>query len=317
MVKSESRRSFSVSGPRLRRLGRKQKKFKAKKEAKERVRLPGSFRHTWRSFKVIKRFWKPLVGITGIYLILNIIFASGISNLSTAVSDIKFNLEIGDAANLSPLSTALNGFGNLVASAGTSGSSTGSVLQTALIVIVSLVLIWALRHLLAGKKIKVKQAYYSAMFPLIPFLLVLLVIFIQLLPVLFGIPVISALLGAAFPSGGVLAGLILTAVSILLLGWSLYMLSSSVFSVYIVTLPDMHPRRALKSAKNLVKFRRWAIMRRLIYLPIFILVAMGILVIPLILYATFLVVPVFYTLSVFSLLFVHVYLYTFYRELIK
>ena len=95
------------------------------------------------------------------------------------------------------------------------------------------------------------------------------------------------------------------------------MLSSSVFSVYIVTLPDMHPRRALKSAKNLVKFRRWAIMRRLIYLPIFILVAMGILVIPLILYATFLVVPVFYTLSVFSLLFVHVYLYTFYRELIK
>src|SRR3990167_8694723 len=317
MVKSESRRSFSVSGPRLRRLGRKQKKFKAKKEAKERVRLPGSFRHTWRSFKVIKRFWKPLVGITGIYLILNIIFASGISNLSTAVSDIKFNLEIGDAANLSPLSTALNGFGNLVASAGTSGSSTGSALQTALIVIVSLVLIWALRHLLAGKKIKIKQAYYSAMFPLIPFLLILVVIFIQLLPVLIGVPLASAILAAVFPSGGALASLTLIAVSVSFLGWSLYMLSSSVFSIYIVTLPDMPPRRALKSAKDLVKFRRWTLMRRLIYLPIFILVVMGLIVVPLIIYATFLVAPVFFGLGVLSLLFIHVYLYTLYRELIK
>src|SRR3990167_9316448 len=317
MVKSESRRSFSVSGPRLRRLGRKQKKFKAKKEAKERVPLPGSFRHTWRSFKVIKRFWKPLVGITGIYLILNIIFASGISNLSTAVSDIKFNLEIGDAENLSPLGTALNGFGNLVASAGTSGSSTGSVLQTFLIVIVSLVLIWALRHLLAGKKVRVKQAYYSAMSPLIPFLLVLVVIFIQLLPVLIGVPLASAILAAVFPSGGALASLTLIAVSVSFLGWSLYMLSSSVFSIYIVTLPDMPPRRALKSAKNLVKFRRWTLMRRLIYLPIFILVVMGLIVVPLIIYATFLVAPVFFGLGVLSLLFIHVYLYTLYRELIK
>ena len=317
MVRSKTRRSFGVSGSRIRRLNRKQKKQKGKQEAKEQAPLPGSFRHTWRSFKVIKQFWKPLLGIMLVYLILNIVFASGLSNLSTAVSEIKFNLEVGDTDNLSPLGTALSGFGDLVASAGTSGNSTGSVLQAVLIVIVSLVLIWALRHLLAGKKIKIKQAYYSSMFPLIPFLLILVVIFIQLLPMLIGAPIIAAVLTAAFPSGGTLSSLILTVSSILLLGWSLYMVSSSVFSIYIVTLPDMVPRRALKSAKNLVRFRRWAIMRRLIFLSIFILVAMGVLVIPLILYATFLVVPVFFVLSVFSLLFVHVYLYTFYRELIK
>ncbi|OGL25957.1 hypothetical protein A2708_02210 [Candidatus Saccharibacteria bacterium RIFCSPHIGHO2_01_FULL_49_21] len=317
MVKSEVRHSADSLEPRLRKLNRKQKKTKAKKEATRRVPLPGSFRHSWRSLKVIKQYWPPLFGIMAVYLILNVIFASGISSLNAAVNDIKFNLEISDSENLSPLGTALSGFSNLVASAGTSGSSTGSVLQTFLIVIVSLVLIWALRHLLAGKKVRVKQAYYSAMSPLIPFLLVLVVIFIQLLPVLIGVPLASAILAAVFPSGGALASLTLIAVSVSFLGWSLYMLSSSVFSIYIVTLPDMPPRRALKSAKDLVKFRRWTLMRRLIYLPIFILVVMGLIVVPLIIYATFLVAPVFFGLGVLSLLFIHVYLYTLYRELIK
>jgi len=317
MARGENRRISTGIRPRVRNLNRKQKKQKAKTEARTRAKLTGSFRLSWRSVKFIRKYWKPLGGILLVYLILNTVFASGISNLSAAVGDIKFNLEASDSENLNPLGTALNGFGNLVASGGTSGSSTGSALQTVIIILASLVIIWALRQLAAGKKIKVKQAYYSSMTPLVPFLLVLLVLFIQLLPVLFGIPIINAILSAAFPSGGGLATILFTLSSASLLGWSLYMISSSLFSIYIVTLPDMHPRRALKSAKNLAKFRRWAIMRRLIFLPIFILVVMAILVIPLILWATFLVVPVFYILSVFSLLFAHVYLYTFYRELIK
>lgn len=316
MAKREQKSSVSNLKPRFKQLTRKQKKVKAKKEARKRNPLEGSFRLSWYSLKIIKKHWRPLGGIMLVYLILNIILASGISNLSTAVSDIKFNLNAAGSENLNPLGTALSGFSDLVASGGTSASPTGSALQTALIIIVSLVIIWALRHLLAGKKIGIKQAYYSSMAPLIPFLLILLVIVVQLLPILLGIPIVSTVLAAIFVDGGTLSAVIFMIAAAGLLGWSLYMISSSVFAVYIVTLPDMHPRQALRSAKNLAAFRRWAIMRRLIFLPIITLIAMAVVVVPLILWATFLVVPVFLALSVFSLLFAHTYLYSLYRELI-
>lgn len=318
MVKGQKKRPAAIAdGPRLRRLNRRQKKQKAKKEARTRPPLPGSFRLSWRALLTIRLFWRPLAGITVVYLILNIFFASGISNLSSVVSDIKFDIDSASEENLSPFSSALSGFGNLVASAGTGSSGTGSILQSVLIVIESLVIIWALRHLMAGQKIRVKAAYYNSMYPLIPFLLVIAVILIQFLPVLIGLPIVQALLSAVFVSGGTGAVILFVFLAALLLGWSLYMVSSSIFALYIVTLPDMHPRRALRSAKNLVRFRRWTIMRKLLYLPVFILAVMLVLVLPLILFATFLVTPVFFALSLLSLLFSHVYLYSLYRELIK
>ncbi len=315
-VSKNSSAGADPKGPRLRRLSRRQKKAKAKAEAKSLPSPIGSFRLTWRTLATLKKYWKPFAGITLVYLILNVIFANVISNISTVVSDIKLDLEVGSSENLSPFGSALNGFGNLVASGGTSSSTTGSTLQTMLIILQSLVIIWALRHLLAGKKIKVKQAYYESMTPLIPFLLVLLVILIQLIPVGFLMPTAATFLSAVFVTGSTGTVLSLLIGGLLAL-WSLYMVSSSVFALYIVTLPGMHPRRALKSAKNLVRFRRWAIMRRLLFLPIFILLAMALIVVPLILFATFLVTPVFILLSLLSLLFAHTYVYSLYRELIK
>jgi len=307
----------SGNGPRQRKLTRRQKKAKAKSEIKSRKPLLGSFRLSWLTLKTIRRYWKPLGGIVLAYLILNIILASGISSLSATVSDIKFNLNEADSNNLSPIATAIDGFGSLVGSAGTNSSSTGSALQSILIVVESLVIIWALRHLLAGQKIRVKQAYYNSTAQLIPFLLVVAVIFIQLLPVVLGAPIARAILTSAFPNGGGGAVTLMVLMSAVLIGWSLYMLSSSIVALYIVTLPDMHPRRALRSAKDLVRFRRFSIMRRLIFLPIFVLLAMATVVIPLILSATFLVAPVFFGLSMLSLLFANTYLYSLYRELIS
>ncbi|HSX17795.1 MAG TPA: hypothetical protein VLE51_00340, partial [Candidatus Saccharimonadales bacterium] len=74
---------------------------------------------------------------------------------------------------------------------------------------------------------------------------------------------------------------------------------------------------ALRSAKNLVKFRRWQLMRRIVFLPIFILVVMAALVVPLILFVSFLVAPVFYILSMLAILFIHTYLYSLYRSLLE
>jgi hypothetical protein len=298
-------------GSRTRRLTRGQKKKVFRRKVNQRAKLPNSFRLVWQVFGVFRHHWKPLGGIVVVYLLLNIVFASGISGLSSSVAGIKDNLQNGG-----DLGNAISGFSTLVGSGGTGGSHTASVLQGVLVVLESLVIICALRHLLAGKRIGVKQAYYQSMGPLIPFMLVILVVFIQLLPLTIGWPIFGAILSVIFNPGGLLTLLSLVIFG-LLAAWSFYMISSSIFALYIVTLPDMQPRPALRSAKDLVKFRRWQLMRKVLFLPIFTLVLMAVLVVPLILFASFLVAPVFYVLSMLAILFIHTYLYSLYRSLLE
>lgn len=313
LKKSVSKSAISSSS-RTRKLTKKQTKAKQKKDTGKRTPILGSFKLTWQVVGTLRKFWKPLAGIVVVYLILNIVFASGVSNLSSAVSTIKDNLN-SSGSQSHPLTAAFSGFTSLVGSAGSSGSATGSVLQSVLIVLESLVIIWALRQLLAGASIGVKQAYYQSTGQLVPFLLVVVVIIIQLLPITLGSAGLSLVLTSLASSSGVIT-LIFVFLFTLLAGWSLYMVSGSIFALYIVTLPDMQPRRALKSAKNLVIFRRMAVMRRVIFLPIFILAVMGLLIVPLILVFTPLVAPLFYVLSMLAILFVHAYLYSFYRNLL-
>ncbi|HLG90770.1 MAG TPA: hypothetical protein VI336_01240, partial [Candidatus Saccharimonadales bacterium] len=123
-------------------------------------------------------------------------------------------------------------------------------------------------------------------------------------------------LRAIFNPGGTLTALLVIFFATLA-SWSVYLISSSIFAMYIVTLPDMQPRQALRSAKNLVKYRRLQLMRRVAFLPLFMLFAMAFIIVPLILFASFLVAPVFYLLSTLAILFIHAYLYSLYRSLLE
>jgi hypothetical protein len=312
-VKKKQSNKAAASAGRIRKLTKKQARTKIKKDVRKRKPLIGSFKLTFRVFQIFVKFWKSLGGIVLVYLILNVVFASGISNVSATFKNIKDNLNTGGGQ---ALWHAAGGFGSLIGSAGSSSSATGSSLQTALFIIESLVIIWALRHLLSGQKISIKQAYYRSMFPLIPFLLVIAVIIIQLLPASVGGSVLAVITNSALTnaSAATAASIILL---ILLAGWSIYMVSASVFALYIVTLPEIEPRQALRSAKDLVKFRRWAVIRRVLFMPLFIVAVMAVIIIPLILYASVLVPAVFYILSMLTILFVHTYLYSLYRELLE
>ncbi len=311
-VKKPAKKTAAGSG-RVRKLSRKQFRGKVKKEVKSRAALPGSFRLTGRVVKFLISNWKTLGGIVLVYLILNVVFASGISNVSTAFSTIKADL---NTAGGHDFWHAAGGFGSLVASSGASGSATGSALQSVLFVIESLVIIWALRHLMAGQGISVKSAYYKSMTPLIPFLLVVAVIIIQLLPVTIGSLVLAAVATSVFTSSSVATTASIIAF-IFLAAWSLYMVSASIFGLYIVTLPETQPRQALRAAKDLVRFRRLVVLRKVFFLPVLIILAMAVIIIPLIIWASFIVPYVFYALSMLAILFVHAYFYSLYRSLLE
>ena len=135
----------SVLGVRLRQGTKAQKRVQAKKTASK-VTVPTSFSILGQVFRLFQKHWRILGGIMLVYLILNIVFASGLSTVINNFSTVKDNL-----AGSRTFSDALSGFGSLLGgSAG--GSESASVIQSVLVVLASLVIIWALRQLLAGKK---------------------------------------------------------------------------------------------------------------------------------------------------------------------
>lgn len=284
------------------------KRRPAKKTVHVHAKLPGSLRLGWQSLSILNTFKRPLGGIFLIYLGLNLLFASGVGIIGSNITNLREN-----TSDTSRIGQAFTDFGALAGGAGWSSDQTSSALQSILFIIASLAVIWALRQVLAGEKVTVKDAYYKGMSPLVPFILLLFVIILQLLPMTIGAAILGIVSTGAF---GVAATLIFAAVFLLLATWSLYMLSCSVLALYIVTLPDMHPRQALRSAKRLIIGRRLSVMRRLMFLPFLILLTLAAVFIPILLILPPLAAPLFFVFAGLSVFAAHTYLYNLYRRLL-
>lgn len=94
---------------------------------------------------------------------------------------------------------------------------------------------------------------------------------------------------------------------------SFYWLTSTVIALYIVTIPGMWPLKALKAAKQAIKFQRLTVFRRVIALPIIVGVLYTLLLLLIIRLApgqTFVAVEI---LQLALLPIIHTYLFKLYR----
>lgn len=275
--------------------------------------LTGAFRLFGQAIKLLNSNWRLFLTIIAIYGLLSIILVRGIG-AGLNLSAFKETLTSGLGNNLSQLATGATLFGYLLLSSGGSVSPTASVYQTLLVIVMSLVVIWSLRQILAGHKVKARDAFYNSTYPLIQFILVLLVISLQMLPLLLGSWVYAVVVNGIMNNPvEQFIGLLIFA---LLAGLSLYLVSSSVFALYIVSLPNMTPMKALRSARALVKHHRFLVLRKLLFLPLAILILGAIIMIPLILILTPMAEWIFFALSMTTLVLVHSYIYLLYRELL-
>lgn len=291
------------------------KNFHLAKRITHPVKLPSVWQLTKSSWKVLWTYKNLFIGITLLYGLLNLLLVQGLAG-NTDISSLKHTLSQVFTGHLGSLASGLSIFAVLVSSAGNGSSPTAGAYQFFLAIFTSLAVIWALRQVLSGSTIRIRDAYYRGMTPLIPFILVLLVIGLQLIPALLG----ATLYGQVI-TGGIAVYFIEKFVWVLLFALlmllSLYMLSSSLFALYIVTLPNMTPMKALRSARQLVRYRRWTVLRKIICLPIILLIAAAIIMVPIIIWLTPLTQWVFFLLTMFALIVVHAYMYTLYRELLN
>lgn len=278
-------------------------------------KLPNVLELVKTSSQTLWRFRYLLVGISLVYGLLNLILVQGLSN-SSDIAGLKNQLNQTIHGHFSSLLSGLSVFVLLVGSAGNGSSQTAGSYQLFLAIIASLAVIWALRNLLAGHDIKLKDAYYKGMYPFIPFILILLVIAIELSPLIIGATIYGTVISSDIAIG-LVERILFLVIFILFASLTFYWLSSSVFALYIVTLPDMTPIKALKSAKQLVKGRRFIVFRKLIALPIILIIVAAIIMLPIIIWLTVLSKWIFFLLTMLALIAVHTYLYTLYREMLE
>ncbi len=305
------------ANPKPRQLKKPKRGRKVKSHLKqERAPLPGAFKNFRQAIRHILINWRVFLGITLVYLILTIALVKGFG-VSSNVRELKGALGEVFHGRVAAVSSSVTIFSVLLGSIGDATSEVAGAYQSILLVVVSLALIWALRQTHSENKPKfaIRDAFYKGLYPLVPFLLVLLVIGIQLIPIgmaggLYQIIFGNNLAVHWYEQLGWSVGLGTMAL------WSIYMVSSSVFALYIVTLPDVRPMQALRSARDLVKYRRLAIFRKVVFLPLALLLMNGLIVIPLILFAISAVEWVFFFLTMLSLAIVHSYMYSLYRRLL-
>lgn len=260
-------------------MARKRKKpeyktFKLTKRIKPPVqkKLPSVTNLLLETWKHIWRYRRVFFGVIAVYFLLNLIFVKGLTT-ALDVPALKQELQQTDLNGIALGATLLG----VVAGSGTSAATeVANLYQTIIVIICALAFIWLFRQTYEAKpvKIKVKQPFYEGMAPVIPFLLLLIVIGVQLLPMVIGVSVFSTV-----QANGLAVTMIETVLwallAVLLALLSFYLISASLLSLIIVTLPDMTPMQAYRSAKKVVAFRRWVIMRKLLLFALLLAMIFG------------------------------------------
>lgn len=292
----------------------KYKSFKLSKRLKHPVGLPKArsiFAEAWRTIRGQKKIF---LSILGLFFVLTTLLVRGFSGGADA-EEVKFLIEDLIEGRLGQLVGGTAVISLLVTSAANAPSDVASVYQSILFLLVSLAVLYTLRKTYSNESVGLREAFYQSTYPLIPFLLVLFVIGLQLIPFAIG-----GWLFATVSVGGLAVHaaeqVMWAAMFFLLALLSLYMISSSIFAAYIVTLPGMRPMQALRSARELVRLRRWAVIRKILFLPLALSLIGLVVLLPIAIFLTPLAEFSVILYALFSVIFFHSYMYGLYRSLL-
>lgn len=253
---------------------------------------------------MIRKDPRTFFGITAVYAAGVFIFVKSFSVGSVSVG----------TSGGGVFSETLSRFSTLMSSASSSVSAASGIYQIIVSTICVLALVWYFRQVLSGEKIDVKQSFYQSMRPLVPYLLVLTMLGVHLIPIAVGGYLMSVVLSSYILFGWEI--FVAWFVFALFAVWSLRLLTHSIFALYAVTLPDMTPLRALRGAKKMVYRRRLIIWRKLLLATVIVAFIGLVLLAPFMLWLPAVASWVFFAYTVCLVTFGQAFLYTLYREIL-
>lgn len=295
------------------------------------TKAPSLLSHAMLTFKAIFKYWRTFLLFIILMMILYIV---GVGLMSE-----DFYRQFQDSIDEAGAEVAGGEIGNfakagllLLSTITSGGLDTGmdeaqSAFMIVLFLIMWLVVIFLLRHLLAGEKLKLRDGLYNALGPLLSTLVIFMVIFIQALPLMLAIIAYSAAVATNFLSTPFYA-LVFFIFAALMVTLSGYLLSSSIMALVAVTSPGMYPMTALFAASDLMAGRRIKFILRLIYLIFVLVLCFIIVMLPIILLDLWFksvwswlegwpIVPFFLLMmTCFAFIYMTTYIYLYYRWLL-
>lgn len=295
------------------------------------LEMPGMLHHIFATFKMIFKNWKLFLP----FLILMVVVSVALAGIMNEETYRKFQ----EAVEQTSAQAGTKEIGNF-AKAGivlfsviTAGGFTNTSSETAVIfgilmfLVIWLVTIFIVRYKLAKREIKLRDALYNAMTPLLSSFVIFVVALIQCIPIFVLAIAFSAAVQTNFLAMPFYA-LLFLAFAILMILVSSYLLSSSLIALVAVSAPGLYPVRALKTASELMMGRRVRFVLRLIALMIVIAIMWFVVMMPLILFdfgmknfawaSSIPFIPIcLLVMSYFTMIYISVYLYLYYRWLLK
>ena len=291
------------------------------------LEVPGMWSHIMRTLRLIFKNWKVFLPLLVLSVVMGIAFIGLMSESSyqqfrevldqTTTELGRGELDVLPKAGLLLISTITTG--------GLSGESTeaATVFAVLIFIMIWLVTIFLLRHIMAKKKVKFRDALYNSMSPLVPSFIVFMVAVLQCVPIFILIIVLSAAVQTEFLATPfyALVFFIFAALMILLSG---YLLSSSLMAFVAVSAPGLYPGKALKVSAELMQGRRTRFILRLVAMFFALILMWVIVMLPLIMFDLVMkqfewtseipFVPVcLLAMTCFTGIYITAYLYIYYR----
>lgn len=293
--------------------------------------VPGLLHHAGETFAVIFKNWKLFVPLMIFTVVFNVVLV-GLMSEETYVQFQKTLEETSEGLAMGEIGNFAKSGLLLISTVTTGGLSGGLGEAQTIFAVISFLLVWLvtiymLRFRVAGKKVKLRDGFYNACTPLVSTFVVLVVAFLQALPIFVVVFTYSAAVQTDFLSTPfyALVYFIFAAVMLLLSG---YLLASTLIALVAVTAPGLYPMTALKTASDLMAGRRVRFAIRLVFLFALLAVVWAVVMLPLMTIDLWLkglidwlsgvpFVPILLLLMTsFTFIYVAAYIYLYYRRLL-
>lgn len=292
---------------------------------------PGLLHHAALTFQTLFKNWRTFLPFLALMVVLYVVAVGLLSEevyeqAKTALDEGTTDFAGGSISNFAKAGILL------ISTVTTGGLDNGMddtefVFMIMLFLIMWLVVIFLLRHFMAGEKPKLRDGLYNALAPLFATLTVFIVIAIEMIPIMVVVIAYSAAILTDFLSTPFYALLffIFSAIMVLL---SVYLLCAAVVALVAVTSPGLYPGKALGAASDVISGRRIKLVIRIVYMLFVVVLIYVITMLPIILLDMWIknswdfvsgwpIVPLFLLIvTCFVFMFATTYIYIYYRWLI-
>jgi hypothetical protein len=292
-----------------------------KRDAGRSMKIPGYFAFAHQVWAMIWQNKNLFIKFIILYAVLSLLVVGTLNQTNYVALRDQLNATSEDLgiAKWATLFTSA-----ITSSSGEEATIASQTIAGLLLLFGWLVVVWVLRRRMAGDKIKLRDALYSAGSPIIATFTLLLIMVLQLLPFALTLLAYSALSGVGVINWDIsienmAAWCALAAVAALTLYW----MTTSFIALVIVTNPGVYPFAAIRMAGDIVVGRRVRVMLRLLFMMLPMAILWLVVLLPIIWLDDFIAIDwlplvplIVLILSTLTLTWVASYIYMLYRRLL-